>query len=229
MGDSRRPHHESDGEPRSEGQNRPLYVISSACVSYPISRLRTPVSDSASEVVATPVTLLPRSAPRKARTHIETRQKTRLWWRWMRQGGGNLPCSLFALSVSHSQSHFHLYRAHPPGFIVSYLLTALSRTANILPPPDDLTLPIVKLLTHPSYRTYQDQTASLSLCANLYVNFLPPAWGAPTPPTPPPPATPATPNGENAEAEPRTDFKEKNEWKRRIKMYSTSLPLSTEN
>ena len=87
----------------------------------------------------------------------------------------------------------------------------------------------MKLLTHPSYRTYQDQTASLSLCANLYVNFLPPAWGAPTPPTPPPPATPATPNGENAEAEPRTDFKEKNEWKRRIKMYSTSLPLSTEN
>ncbi|PIL33939.1 hypothetical protein GSI_03647 [Ganoderma sinense ZZ0214-1] len=89
--------------------------------------------------------------------------------------------------------------------------------SNILPPPDDLALPIVKLLTHPSYRTYQDQTASLSLCANLYVNFLPPAWGAPTPPTPP--------AAEKTEAEPeadkasRADVKEKNEWKRRIKMY----------
>ncbi|EJF60384.1 hypothetical protein DICSQDRAFT_62836 [Dichomitus squalens LYAD-421 SS1] len=73
--------------------------------------------------------------------------------------------------------------------------------SNILPPPDDLTLPIVKLLTHHTYRSYQSHTASLSLFANLYVNFLPPAWGEPTPKTPAPPAS------------------EKNEWKRRIKMY----------
>ena len=94
-----------------------------------------------------------------------------------------------------------------------------------MPPPDDLTLPIVKLLTHPSYRTYQNHTASLSLSANLFVNFLPPAWGAPTPPTPPPPAAESKESKE-AEAEKaiRAENKEKNEWKRRIKMYSMSFP-----
>ena len=92
--------------------------------------------------------------------------------------------------------------------------------ANILPPPDDLTLPIVKLLTHPTYRSYQSHTASLSLFANLFVNFLPPAWGAPTPPTPAPPSS------ANAEKAVEEANKLKNEWKRRIKMYSAypSLP-----
>ena len=92
--------------------------------------------------------------------------------------------------------------------------------ANILPPPDDLTLPIVKLLTHPTYRSYQSHTASLSLFANLFVNFLPPAWGAPTPPTPAPPSS------ANAEKAVEEANKLKNEWKRRIKMYSAYCPSS---
>ena len=49
----------------------------------------------------------------------------------------------------------------------------------------------MKLLTHELYRSYQSHTASLSLFANLFINFLPPAWGAPTPPTPPPPPSSA--------------------------------------
>ena len=102
-----------------------------------------------------------------------------------------------------------------------------SFAANILPPPDDLTLPIVKLLTDPMYRSYQSHTASLSLFANLFVNFLPPAWGAPTPPTPPPPP-PSSEEAkeEDAEKSARLESKEAAEWKRRIKMYRTypSLP-----
>ncbi|KAI0666628.1 hypothetical protein C8Q78DRAFT_984011 [Trametes maxima] len=95
--------------------------------------------------------------------------------------------------------------------------------SNILPPPDSLALPIVKLLTHPVYRSYQGRTASLSLFANLFVNFLPPAWGAPTPPTPPP-APPAEGEGdarseEEREKAARLESKEAKEWKRRIKMY----------
>ena len=100
------------------------------------------------------------------------------------------------------------------------LIATVMCSANILPPPDDLTLPIVKLLTHPVYRTYQSHTASLSLFANLFVNFLPPAWGAPTPPTPAP---------ESEVAQEKTTWADstKNEWKRRIKMYSAYLwPLS---
>ena len=85
-----------------------------------------------------------------------------------------------------------------------------------MPPPDDLTLPIVKLLTDPLYRSYQSHTASLSLFANLFVNFLPPAWGAPTPPTPPPPPSESE---EAAEKAARLESKEAAEWKRRIKMY----------
>lgn len=79
--------------------------------------------------------------------------------------------------------------------------------SNILPPPHDLELPIVKLLTHPTYQTYQAHIAALSLFPNLYVKFLPPAWNAPTPPTPP------------AGKELVANEKEKKEWKRRIKMY----------
>ncbi|OBZ67193.1 hypothetical protein A0H81_12877 [Grifola frondosa] len=77
--------------------------------------------------------------------------------------------------------------------------------SNILPPPDDLALPIVKLLTHPSYRSYQSHTASLSLFPNLFISYRPPSWGIATPPS--------------EAAEPTQDSKEKKEWKRRIKMY----------
>ncbi|KAI0940457.1 hypothetical protein AcW1_003647 [Taiwanofungus camphoratus] len=73
--------------------------------------------------------------------------------------------------------------------------------SNILPPPDDLSLPIVKLLTHSSYRDYQFHTAALSLFSNIYINFIPPSWGAQIPSL-------------SEESE-----KERNEWKRRIKMY----------
>ena len=79
-------------------------------------------------------------------------------------------------------------------------------TANILPPPDDLSLPIVKLLTHPSYNDYQSQTAALSLYANVFIKFTPPVWGSPTPAAP--------------EGEPTSDTFDKKEWKKRIKMYS---------
>ncbi|KAF7321673.1 Cation-transporting ATPase [Mycena kentingensis (nom. inval.)] len=72
------------------------------------------------------------------------------------------------------------------------------------PPPHDLSLSIVKLMKHPTYREFQSQTAALSLHPNLYIKFLPPMWDAPTPAAPP-----------NA-----TDSsKEVNEWKRRVKMY----------
>ncbi|KAI0700893.1 hypothetical protein BC835DRAFT_1404707 [Cytidiella melzeri] len=66
--------------------------------------------------------------------------------------------------------------------------------SNILPPPDDLALPIVKLLTHPTYNAYQSQTAALSLYASLNIKFLPPTW-------------------------PTDAQVDKKEWKRRIKMY----------
>lgn len=67
-------------------------------------------------------------------------------------------------------------------------------TANILPPPDDLSLPIVKLLSHPTYQIYQTQTAALSLYGNVSVKFVPPSWSVET--------------------------IDKKEWKRRMKMYS---------
>jgi hypothetical protein len=87
--------------------------------------------------------------------------------------------------------------------------------ANILPPPHNLTLPIVQLMGHPTYRAYQAHTAALSLFPKLYVKFLPPTWNAPTPPTPPP----------NASFE-NTESKEKKEWKRRIKMYRKFLEFA---
>ncbi|KAI0070714.1 hypothetical protein K474DRAFT_1574549, partial [Panus rudis PR-1116 ss-1] len=96
--------------------------------------------------------------------------------------------------------------------------------SNLLPPPDDLTLPIVKLLTHSTYQTYQAHVSAISLYANVFIKFLPPAWGQPTPPTPAPkPETkeeeePQTPANDSA-ALPWKDTKEKREWKKRIKMY----------
>ena len=78
----------------------------------------------------------------------------------------------------------------------------------MLPPVDDLSLPLVKLLTHPTYRAYQAHTASLSLIPNTFVKFIPPNWREPTP------QTPAPISGVKVE-----DSFEKKEWKRRIKMY----------
>ncbi|KAI5123965.1 hypothetical protein M0805_006377 [Coniferiporia weirii] len=74
--------------------------------------------------------------------------------------------------------------------------------SNILPPPHPLSLPIVKLLTHPTYIAYQGHIASLSLLSNVYIKFLPPAWGEPTP-----------------QALLNDLSKEAKEWKRRVKMY----------
>lgn len=81
--------------------------------------------------------------------------------------------------------------------------------ANILPPPDDLSLPIVKLLTHPNYRDYQSQTAALSLYPSVVIKFLPPSWGADAP-------------SDAAQTSETIDVKE---WKRRIKMYSKCFEL----
>ncbi|XP_006461177.1 hypothetical protein AGABI2DRAFT_192709 [Agaricus bisporus var. bisporus H97] len=80
--------------------------------------------------------------------------------------------------------------------------------SNILPPPHDFGLPIVKLMNNPSYRAYQEQTATLSLFPFVYVKYIPPVWGVATPSAPEPGAT-----IENSGA------KEQREWKRRIKMY----------
>ncbi|KJA29032.1 hypothetical protein HYPSUDRAFT_128758 [Hypholoma sublateritium FD-334 SS-4] len=80
--------------------------------------------------------------------------------------------------------------------------------SNILPPPHDLDLPIVKLMNHPTYLAFQSQVAALSLIPQVYVKFLPPSWDAPTPQTPFP--------GSPIET---ADTQQINEWKRRIKMY----------
>ncbi|KAJ7072235.1 hypothetical protein C8F01DRAFT_1103069 [Mycena amicta] len=79
--------------------------------------------------------------------------------------------------------------------------------SSFLPPPHDLSLSIVKLMKHTSYREFQSQTAALSLYSNLYIKFLPPIWDAPTPATPLDPTAPSD------------NSKEQIEWKRRIKMY----------
>jgi len=80
--------------------------------------------------------------------------------------------------------------------------------SNILPPPHDLDLPIVKLMNHPAYLAFQSRIAVLSLFPNVYVKFLPPSWDAPTPQTPYP-GSPIEP----------ADVQQQREWKRRIKMY----------
>jgi len=79
--------------------------------------------------------------------------------------------------------------------------------SNVLPPPHDLELPIVKLLSHPTYQSYQSHIATLSLFPRVYLSYVPPTWNAPTPPTP------------LLEQNATTSSKEKKEWKRRIKMY----------
>ncbi|KAK7005603.1 hypothetical protein R3P38DRAFT_2556195 [Favolaschia claudopus] len=80
--------------------------------------------------------------------------------------------------------------------------------SSMLPPPHDLSLSIVKLMKHPTYRSFQSQTAALSLFPELYIKFLPPMWDAPTPTTP---ITTATAS--------EADAKQLKEWKRRVKMY----------
>ena len=103
-----------------------------------------------------------------------------------------------------------LIRIPPTARLLIFIFFTL---ANVLPPVDDLTLPLVKLLTHPTYRAYQAHTASLSLIPNTYIKFLPPNWHEPTPPTP------APVGGIKPE-----DSSEKKEWKRRIKMYGKLTP-----
>ncbi|KAJ7076395.1 hypothetical protein B0H15DRAFT_790678 [Mycena belliarum] len=79
--------------------------------------------------------------------------------------------------------------------------------SSMLPPPHDLSLSIVKLMKHPTYRAFQSQTAALSLFPELYIKFLPPSWDAPTP---------ATPTGVASDD---ANSKQRTEWKRRVKMY----------
>jgi len=82
--------------------------------------------------------------------------------------------------------------------------------SNILPPPHDYDLPIIKLMGHPSYAAFQSQVGSLSLLPNAYLKFLPPSWDQPTPQTP----YPGSPTTETNE-----ESKVQREWKRRIKLY----------
>jgi len=92
-------------------------------------------------------------------------------------------------------------RCRRPFTLSSYLGR---QTANILPPPHNLDLPIVKLLSHPIYNSYQTHIATLSLFPRVYLSYVPPAWNAPTPPIP---------------QDAAVTSKEKKEWKRRIKMF----------
>ncbi|KAJ7178428.1 hypothetical protein C8R43DRAFT_973391 [Mycena crocata] len=82
--------------------------------------------------------------------------------------------------------------------------------SSVLPPPHDLSLSIVKLMKHPTYRAFQSQTAALSLFPELYIKFLPPTWEAPTP---------ATPSDPTSGASDDANSKQLKEWKRRVKMY----------
>jgi len=82
-------------------------------------------------------------------------------------------------------------------------------SANILPPPHDLSLPIVKLLADPSYRNYQAHSASLSLFPNLYVKFTPPMWNQTVP----------------GPGDPTSEMDQHREWKRKIKMFSKFLRI----
>jgi len=96
--------------------------------------------------------------------------------------------------------------------------------ANIMPPPQTLQIPLVKLLTHTAYIAFQSRIAAISLSSSTYIQFLPPDWNESTPSTPAPAGsvlspvaqTPVTPSDGQTIA---IDSKEKREWKRRIKMY----------
>ncbi|KZO98974.1 hypothetical protein CALVIDRAFT_535072 [Calocera viscosa TUFC12733] len=73
---------------------------------------------------------------------------------------------------------------------------------NLLPPAIGFATPLVKLLTAPVYKAYQDHITSLSLFPSVYVQLSPPEWGI----------VPAEKGDEEVQ-------KERREWKRRIKLY----------
>lgn len=112
----------------------------------------------------------------------------------------------------------------PPIILCTFKLNFISKQsrpsnsfyliANLLPPPNDLELPIVKLMNHPVYRKFQAQIAALSLFPQVSIKYLPPSWDVETPPTP-----------SIMVASPIDDNKQKKEWKRRIKMYCKSKNL----
>ncbi|KAG7446213.1 uncharacterized protein BT62DRAFT_986815 [Guyanagaster necrorhizus] len=81
--------------------------------------------------------------------------------------------------------------------------------SNLLPPPDNLDLPIVKLMSHPAYKAFQARIAALSLVPQVFIKYLPPAWNCHIPAITPSVLSPQEP----------TDSQMKKEWKRRIKMY----------
>jgi len=97
--------------------------------------------------------------------------------------------------------------------------------ANTMPPPQTLQIPLVKLLSHPSYVAYQSRIAAISLSPSTYIQLLPPDWSDPTPSTPAPvgailsPAAQTPVTASDGGQTPLADSKEKREWKRRIKMY----------
>src|SRR6266403_875350 len=72
-------------------------------------------------------------------------------------------------------------RCRRPFTLSSYLGR---QTANILPPPHDLDLPIMKLLSHPIYNSYHTHITTLSLFPRVYLSYVPPAWNVPMPPIP---------------------------------------------
>ncbi|KAF8326696.1 uncharacterized protein EI90DRAFT_3156590 [Cantharellus anzutake] len=73
--------------------------------------------------------------------------------------------------------------------------------SNLLPPPVGRDVPSQQLATNPGYLAYQSHIASLSLHKNTYLTLLPPAW-----------SPGLTETG-------LVDAKERNDWKRRIKLY----------
>jgi len=79
--------------------------------------------------------------------------------------------------------------------------------SNFLPPSQNFDFPIVKLMSHASYRSFQAQTATLSLFPSIRIKYLPPAWDVSTPSALQPGSTESS------------GVKEQREWKRRIKMY----------
>jgi len=102
----------------------------------------------------------------------------------------------------------------PPIILCNVIILPVARAythhlvANVLPPPHDLDLPIIKLMNHPTFLAFSNQVAALSLLPNVYIKFLPPAWDQPTPQTPYPGSPIDTQEGQV-----------QREWKRRIKLY----------